>query len=428
VLLVTEPTCPDVRNLQALLEADGPGDEPDEVVRHLETCASCQQTLEDLSADLGNWEALAHGLGQPARREQALRQVVEQLKREEPMPADAGELPFLRPADQPGLLGLLGPYEVQEVIGRGGMGVVLKAFDPALSRVVALKALAPGLAGSPTARRRFVREARAAAAVSHQHVVPVHGVSEAGDLPFLVMQYVAGESLQTLLDRGGPLGVEAVVRVGLQTAEGLAAAHAQGLIHRDIKPANLLLEDRPRPSGSCPAPPPGGRGPEVHVKITDFGLARTTGDVGLTQDGVVAGTPEYMAPEQARGEPVDHRADLFSLGSVLYACCTGVPPFRGPSTVAILCQVSERAPTPVRVRNPDVPGWLEALIDRLLAKDPAGRFQSAAEVAASLKGFLAHLRQPETVPAPALPPLLPPVPVNADQEVQRRADQEVQRS
>ncbi len=255
---MTLPTCPDVPNLQALLEAGGSGDEPDEVVRHLETCARCQQTLEILSADLGSWEAMAHGLGQPARRETALRQVVEQLKREEPVPADAWDLPSLRPADQPGLLGLLGPYEVQEVLGRGGMGVVLKAFDPALNRVVALKVLGPGLAGSPTARCRFVREARAAAAVTHEHVVTVHGVSEDGDLPFLVMQYVAGESLQTRLDRGGPLDVEAVLRIGLQTAEGLAAAHAQGLIHRDIKPANLLLEDEPRPSRNCPAP--GGRG------------------------------------------------------------------------------------------------------------------------------------------------------------------------
>ncbi len=404
---MTQPTCPDVRNLQALLEAAASGDEPDEVVRHLETCASCQQTLECLSADPGSWEAIAHGLGQPARREPALWQAVEQLKREEPLSADAGELPFLRPADQPGLLGLLGPYEVQEVIGRGGMGVVLKAFDPALNRVVAIKVLAATVAGSALARRRFAREAQAAAAVSHDHIVPIHAVHSAEGLPYLVMQYVAGESLQTRLDRGGPLDVEAVVRIGLQTAEGLAAAHAQGLIHRDIKPANLLLE-----VGQAFQPDSSDVRLEsltYRAKITDFGLARMMDDARLTQNGVVVGTPEYMAPEQARGEPVDPRADLFSLGSVLYACCTGVPPFRGPSPVAILCQVSEQAPTPVRVRNPAVPEWLEGLIDRLLAKDPAERIQSAAEVAALLEGYLAHLGQPETVPAPALPPLGPSV-------------------
>src|SRR5215472_18420835 len=186
------------------------------------------------------------------------------------------------------------------------MGIVLKAFEPALHRPVAIKVLAPALAGSATARRRFTREAQAAAAVSHDHVVTVHGVSEAEGLPYLVMQYVAGESLQQRLDRTGPLEVAEVVRIGLQAASGLAAAHAQGLIHRDVKPANILLE-----------------GGLARVKITDFGLARTADDVGLTQAGVVAGTPEYMAPEQARGEQVDSGADLFSLGSVLYACCTG---------------------------------------------------------------------------------------------------------
>jgi hypothetical protein len=267
------------------------------------------------------------------------------------------------------------------------MGVVLKAFDPSLHRLVAIKVLAAAVAGSATARRRFTREAQAAAAVCHDHVVAVHGVSEADGLPYLVMQYVAGESLQERLDRAGPLPVEEAVRLGIQTASGLAAAHAQGLIHRDVKPANLLLEDG-----------------LVRVKITDFGLARTADDVGLTQAGVVAGTPEYMAPEQARGEQVDPRADLFSLGSVLYACCTGRPPFRGSTSVAVLHQVNDQEPMPVRALNADVPAWLEALIARLMAKDPAQRFPSAAEVAALLEGYLAHLRQPTTVPAPELPP------------------------
>src|SRR5205085_4559466 len=155
--------------------------------------------------------------------------------------------------------------------------------------------------------------------------------NEAGGLPYLVMQYVAGESLQDRLDRAGLLEVTEVVRIGMQTAAGLAAAHAQGLIHRDIKPANLLLENG-----------------LARVKITDFGLARSIDDVQLTQNGVVTGTPEYMAPEQARGEPVDHRADLFSLGSVLYAMCIGVPPFRGSTTLAVLRQVSDQEPTPIR--------------------------------------------------------------------------------
>jgi hypothetical protein len=378
---MTRPTCPDDRAWRALLAEAGGG--ADELVRHLETCAGCRRTLEVLAAEPAVWED-AQGLEDAARGEAALRQVVERLKGDDLPPGDE-DLSFLRPTAKPGLLGLLGRYEVQEEIGRGGMGVVLKALDPDLNRPVAIKVLSPWLASSATARRRFVREAQAAAAVCHDHVVTVHGVHEDG-LPYLVMQYVAGESLQARLDRDGPLEVEEVVRIGMQTASGLAAAHAQGLIHRDIKPANLLLEDG-----------------LAKVKITDFGLARMADDVRLTQSGVVAGTPEYMAPEQARGEEVDHRADLFSLGSVLYACCTGTPPFRGSTAVAVLRRVSDEEPIPVRSLHPEVPAWLESVVMRLLAKDPAARFPSAAGVAGLLEGYLAHLRQPATIAAPKLP-------------------------
>jgi serine/threonine-protein kinase len=375
-------SCPDVRTLEALLGADGVGSEPEELVRHLETCVECQHLLQTLAADATVWEDAADGLCSTAREEAALRELLAQLKGEAP----AVELSFLHPSAKPGLLGLLGPYEVQEEIGRGGMGVVLKAFDSTLNRVVAIKVLSPFLACSPTARRRFTREAKAAAAVCHDHVVTIHAVAEVDGLPYMVMQYVAGESLQARLDREGPLDIHEIVRIGLQTAQGLAAAHAQGLIHRDIKPANLLLEDG-----------------TARVRITDFGLARMSDDVQLTRDGVVAGTPEYMAPEQARGEAVDHRADLFSLGSVLYAMCTGTPPFRGFSAVAVLRRVSDDQPAAVRALKPDVPDWLEALICRLLTKDPTKRMQSAEQLAALLEGYLAHLRQPEAIPAPQLP-------------------------
>jgi serine/threonine-protein kinase len=387
---MSRTACPDVHNWQGLLEEGRTGGDPDELARHLETCAACQNTLETLAAGPAVWDDAAQALGDQARQagpEPALRDLVERLKREQPPAGGTDDLSFLRPADKPGLLGLLGGYEVREVIGQGGMGVVLKAYEPGLHRLVAIKVLAPGLAGSATARRRFTREARAAAAVCHEHVVAVHCVHETDGLPYLVMQYVAGESLQQRLDRGGPLEVEEVVRIGYQAAAGLAAAHAQGLIHRDVKPANLLLEDG-----------------LAKVKITDFGLARMADDVGLTRAGVVAGTPEYMAPEQARGEVVDHRADLFSLGSVLYACCTGRAPFRGATPLAVLRRVSDETPAPIRSLNPEVPAWLEALVARLLAKEPAQRFQGAAEVATLLERYLAHLRQPATVPAPELPP------------------------
>jgi serine/threonine-protein kinase len=395
--------CPEFASWPALLDDALPPDERAHYERHLEDCPLCQGRLDNCDDCDESWRRLARQTGDPTTvpADPTLTQVIERCRREGEAPAEprtfgsAGALPsrsvepldlyFLHPTDRPGVLGTLGNYEVQSVIGQGGMGVVLKAYEPALHRLVAIKVLAAAVAGSATARRRFTREAQAAAAVCHEHIVPVHGVFEADGLPYLVMQYVAGESLQGRLDRTGPLEVTEIVRIAHQTADGLAAAHAQGLIHRDIKPANLLLENG-----------------LARVKITDFGLARMTDDAPVTQPGVLAGTPEYMAPEQARGEPVDHRADLFSLGSVIYAMCTGRPPFRAASAVAVLRQVSDEEPAPVRTLNSDAPEWLAAVVARLMAKDPAERFESAAEVADLFEGFLAHLRQPATVPAPPL--------------------------
>jgi WD40 repeat protein len=227
------------------------------------------------------------------------------------------------------------------------------------------------------ARKRFIREAQAAAAVRNEHVIDIHAVEEANERPYLVMEYVSGISLQERLDRSGPLQLKEILRIGIQTAAGLAAAHAHGLIHRDVKPANILLEN----------------GVE-RVKLTDFGLAWAVDDASLTQSGVVAGTPQYMAPEQARGEPADHRADLFSLGSVLYAMGTGRPPFRASGSMAVLKRVCEDTPRPIQEINPEVPAWLAALIARLHAKDPAERFPSAAAVGEVLSRHLAHLQQP----------------------------------
>jgi len=298
------------------------------------------------------------------------------------------DLDFLQPSPKPGVLGRLAHYEVREVLGKGGFGIVLKAFDEKLHRLVAIKVLGPQLAGNATARRRFVREARAAAAVSNEHVIGVYAVDEQ-PIPYLVMEYVPGRSLQQKLDETGPLELKEVLRIGYQIAAGLAAAHARGLIHRDIKPANILLEEVAgggwRVAGEEEGPvsfpatrhPP----PATHVKIGDFGLARAADDASLSQSGVIAGTPQYMAPEQAQDEPIDHRADLFSLGSVLYALCTGRPPFRAPTSLAILQRVCEEKPRPIREINPDVPPWLCDVIDRLQAKKPADRFATAQEVA-----------------------------------------------
>jgi hypothetical protein len=291
---------------------------------------------------------------------------------------DANGIPagLLTPGGKSCCLGMLGPYEVREFVGRGAMGIVLRALDPTLNRVVAIKVMATELAAQVTSRQRFLREAKAAAAVSHPHIVTIHAVHE-GQLPYLVMECVVGRTLQQKIDEAGALKLKEILRIGTQIAEGLGAAHKHGLVHRDIKPANILLEN----------------GVE-RVKITDFGLARGVDDVALTRTGEVTGTPQYMSPEQALGQRVDHRSDLFSLGCVLYAMCTGRPPFRGDSVAVVVKRICDEPPKPIEELNPEIPAWLIETINRLLAKDPAQRFQTAAEVAEILSSQLAQAQQP----------------------------------
>jgi hypothetical protein len=296
------------------------------------------------------------------------------------------KLEFLSPSDDPTKLGRLGPYEIVKVIGRGGMGIVLKGFDSVLNRFVAIKVLAPQWMHSTAARQRFAREARAAAAVVHEHVIAIYAVDSANEMPYLVMPFIDGISLQERIDRDGPLELKEILRISIQIAEGLAAAHAQGLVHRDIKPANILLEN----------------GVE-RVVITDFGLARAVDDASFTRSCFIAGTPEYMAPEQANGEFVDHRIDLFSLGSVMYAMCTCQSPFRRETTMAVLRQICEGTPRTIREINPKIPKWLERIIARLHAKNPAQRYQTAGETANLLKDWLDYVEQPSAHPRPHEP-------------------------
>jgi WD40 repeat protein/serine/threonine protein kinase len=332
----------------------------------------------------------------------ALRRRVEELLRyhqEDPaflnvpameqLAAAEESLAFLGPIAEPGSLGRLDHYDVLELVGRGSTGVVLRARDTKLQRVVAVKALAPRLAASAAARQRFVREAQAAAAVRDDNVVAIYAVSEDGPVPYLVMEFICGLTLEQRIRQGKRPDVTEILRIGMQVGAGLAAAHAQGLVHRDIKPANILLENGVQ-----------------RVKITDFGLAHVAADAGPTGCGVLAGTPQYMSPEQARGEPTDHRTDLFSLGSVLYTLCTGRPPFQGDNTAAVLSCVRSDTPQPVRQMNPDVPEWLSSLIGRLHAKDACARPASAREVADLLGGRLALLQQPPLTP-PSEAPVVP---------------------
>jgi serine/threonine protein kinase len=283
-------------------------------------------------------------------------------------------LGFLAPSTRPDALGRIGHYDVLEVLGKGAFGIVFRAFDDVLQRVVAVKVLAPQLAATSPARKRFLREARTSAAIRHENVVQVHAVEEK-PLPYLVMEFIPGETLQQKLDRVGPLDVPETLRIGRQIADGLTAAHAADLIHRDIKPGNILLE-----------------GVQQKAKLTDFGLARAADDASISQSGIIAGTPMYMAPEQALGHRIDQRADLFSLGSVLYQMVAGRPPFRANSTVAVLKRVAEDTPRDIREIIPETPQWLCDIISKLHAKNPDDRYQTAREVADVLADCEAQLK------------------------------------
>lgn len=358
-----------------LLDGELPETVQTEIEAHVETCASCQTQLESIAADSLVWQEVREALsdadcvaGNAADRADGFQQV---------------PLDFLAPSDNPAMLGRIGEFEILEPIGSGGMGIVLKGYDHELNRYIAVKVLHPHCATSAGARRRFAREAQAAAAVVHQHVVAIHAVGANHHPPYLVMPFIPGESLQQRLNRFGPLEVIDVLRIGQQVAEGLAAAHAQGLVHRDIKPGNILLErnvDR--------------------VLLTDFGLARAADDASLTQSGVIAGTPQYMSPEQARGEIVDHRTDLFSLGTVMYTLLAGHSPFRAETAMGVLRRVCEDTARPLREHNPAVPAWLEAIIAKLHSKQPGDRYSTATQVAELLQRCLAHLQQPTQVPLP----------------------------
>ncbi|QVL32907.1 serine/threonine protein kinase [Telmatocola sphagniphila] len=338
---------------------------------HLDHCTLCQAALERTSGGAEWWTETATQLRVD----------------EDDLPPPGSEswsavdfsVDFLDPADNPSLLGLLAEYEIHGILGRGGMGVVLKARDTQLNRFVAIKALGPQWASSEVARRRFAREAQAAAAVVHPNVIAIHQVQANGRLPFIVMPLIPGESLQQRLAARGQLELIEVLRIAMQAAAGLAVAHEQGLVHRDVKPANILLEP----------------GIERAV-LTDFGLARAADDRTLTQWGVIAGTPAYMSPEQSRGEPIDGRSDLFSLGCVMFEMATGETPFQSESTLALLRRICEEsAPAPSRL-NKQLPPWFDSIVLRLLSKNPEDRYCSAREVSKLLENCLAHMQDPAT--------------------------------
>jgi predicted Ser/Thr protein kinase len=305
-----------------------------------------------------------------------------------PLDADtqAGLTDFLSPPQAADELGRLGKYRVLKILGYGGMGVVFKGEDTDLKRPVAIKAMLPTLAASASAGKRFKREAQAMAAVEHDHIVRIYQVDEDRGVPFMAMEFLKGEPLDERLKRHEKVPLSEVLRIGREIAEGLGAAHGQGLIHRDIKPGNVWLE-----------------APRTRVKILDFGLARAAAqDSGLTQQGAIIGTPAFMAPEQARGAAVDARCDLFSLGVVLYRLCTGRQPFTGTDTVSTLMAVATVDPPAPMALNADVPPELSALVMKLLEKDPARRTASAAEVVRALQSLEQQLARKTEAEAPTV--------------------------
>jgi serine/threonine protein kinase len=360
-------------------------EETQQVDQHVQGCKPCQLALQRLRDTVRRSDL------DPSAAEEEDQTI------DIPLPIEATEsalseglklaiMRMVTASDYPDSFGRLKGYELVAFLGRGGYGIVFEAVDPVLNRRVAIKILSPELATKATARRRFIREARSAAAINHPHVVTVFGVDESAHIPFLVMELLTGRSLRERCRREPKLELIQVLQISMQVAQGLAAAHAQGIIHRDVKPGNILLVDNiPR------------------VKITDFGLARVTvEDLELTSHGVTVGTPGFMSPEQVRGEKLDARSDLFALGCVIYAMFTGHSPFHGKSILEVARRVETYDPPRLRTLEPQVPEFLDEMVYRLLQKNPERRYQSAAEFADVLQRHLAILNQTPTDRLPDL--------------------------
>ena len=412
--------CPDPAKLADLIRGSLGDDELQELTDHLENCTSCQIALEqsatgeipiyDLVSGLNEtsppkqsayWPAITsvenefsgqrkfsegqnspdgqRGLGSPAdtppegsRSLHDTDQPPGRASERSPYPPD---LEFLEASEDPAYIGRLHHFQIARIIGRGGMGIVLEAFDTHLQRSVAIKVLNPQFQENDTARQRFCREGRAAAAISHEHVVPMYQVAKAneGEVAYLVMQLIEGETLEKRLSDSQPLPAHEIARIGMQIAAGLSAAHSRDMVHRDIKPANILIESE-----------------TDRVKLTDFGLARATDDIKLTKTGMVTGTPLYMSPEQTLGGTADERSDLFSLGAVMYEMASGNSPFQAPSALGVMRRITEETPPAPNTVNAAITRPMSDLIMSLLQKNPDDRPESAAAVAAALASIVSE--------------------------------------
>ncbi|QDV24052.1 serine/threonine-protein kinase [Aureliella helgolandensis] len=340
---------------------------------HLSACTACCDRLSEIAGDQAWWSAAETYLSVAA--EPAAARVAQSVcalisepgKSDERDPLGQHELSQLKslldPPSHPELLGRIGRYELEQLVGRGGMGLVFRGRDTELHRVVAVKLIASHLRPLGAARERFIREARACASLAHPHIVAIHDVITDSALPAIVMQYVAGPTLEAWLKERGSLSWQQVLQIATQLTDALVVAHQHGLVHRDIKPGNVLLEA----DGS-------------RALLTDFGLVRALDEATLTHTGALAGTPDFMSPEQARGKSVDGRSDLFSLGALMYVMLTGHPPFRAPEPLAILHRICNEPHRSIAQYRDDVPAEVARLVDRLLNKEPKRRFAGAEEL------------------------------------------------
>ncbi len=311
----------------------------------------------------------------------------------------------------------IGRYEILEELGQGAMGMVYRAKDPSMDRIVALKTVISVALASPQGseyRERFYREARAAGRLAHPGIVPVFDVGEHEGLPFLVMEFINGRTLDDAVKKGERLSLDRVCEIGQKIAEALGYAHQHGVVHRDIKPANILLTSREAHGIERP-------------KITDFGVAKLAAGQ-ITTSGQMLGTPAFMPPEQFTGAPIDGRADLFSLGVILYWMATGEQPFPGETMTSVSYKVVHTEPVPPRKLNPSIPESLDRVILKCLAKSPADRYQTGDELARELAairtgttaglqsqapertvgieaGATLDMRPANTLPLPAAPPV-----------------------
>lgn len=362
---------------------------------HLEQCTACQESLNQVAADSQLWAEAQETLAdrpadlthitasivplsiEPASNlindplcEYELAQLQRLLPRSKDF-NDSGSCSLNScPPCEP--IARIGRYDLEQLVGRGGMGLVFRAWDTQLHRVVAVKTLAMSLWAMPSARERFIREGRAAAMLNHPNIVPMYDVMNDPPVPALVMQYIAGPTLDQWIHSHGPLDWSHALRIALQLSEALCAAHAEGLVHRDIKPGNVLLE-----------------ADGTRALLTDFGLVRAMDDATLTQSGLLAGTPHFMSPEQAKSENVDGRSDLFSLGSLIYFAISGRTPFSGRESMSVLNSLCHARHVPLCQTVKEVPQEVSRFVDRLLQKRPQHRPTSSQDVRESLRRLLA---------------------------------------